>query len=128
MRRHQRATWATFFQRRRVSRAHLNHSEYAKARNFQIGESSKHNMREGRREIRSALSQISNVVSDNGIDNCNRMFWLKHDNLETIRLWELGKLIGVTLEGKEKKLLVRLEELEDRDKKQKLEGVGEGGL
>jgi len=37
-------------------------------------------------------------------------------------------MVGVTLEGEEKKLLVRLEELEDKNKKQKLKGVGEGAF
>ncbi|KAK7354540.1 hypothetical protein VNO80_20005 [Phaseolus coccineus] len=84
--------------------AYLNPSEYAESRNFWIGEFSKHNTCEGRKEIRSNLFQISNAVSDNGIDNCNRLFWLKHDSLKTVKLWELGKQIGVTLEGDEKKL------------------------
>jgi len=42
-----------------------------------VGETSKNNTREDRKYVRSALSQISNSVSDLAIYNCNRLFWLK---------------------------------------------------
>jgi len=48
------------------------------------------------------------------INNCNRLFWLKHGSLETIRLWELGKQIGATC-GEEGNVLISLDELEIRD-------------
>ena len=41
--------------------------------------------------------------------------------LKVIRLWELGKQIDVTLNGKEEDILLKLEELEKRDKELKKE-------
>jgi len=93
-----------------------------------VGETSKNNMREDRKQLRSALSQISNSVSDMAINNCNRLFWLKHGSLETIRLWELVKQIGATY-GEEGNVLISLDELEIRDrslKSRRKEGVNLG--
>ena len=53
------------------------------------------------------------------INNCNRLFWLKHGSLETIRVWELGKQLGASC-GEEGKVMVSLEELEKRDRFMKL--------
>ena len=84
-----------------------------------MGESSKHSKREEHKKLRSVLSQISNFGYDVAINNCNRLFCLKHGSLETIRLWELGKQLGATCDD-EGKLLVSLEDLEIKDKKLKL--------
>jgi len=54
------------------------------------------------------------------INNCNRLFWLKHGSLETIRIWELGKQIGATW-GVEGNVMISLEELEKRDKSMKIQ-------
>jgi len=86
---------------------------------FWVGESSKSSKRDERKNIRSVLSQISNSVSDTAINNCNRLFWLKHGSLETIRVWELGKQLGASC-GEEGKVMVSLEELEKRDRFMKL--------
>ena len=80
-----------------------------------MGESSKDCKREERKNIRLVLSQINNFVSDLAINNCNRLFWLKHGSLETIRVWELGKQLGATC-GEEGKVMVSLDELEKRDR------------
>jgi len=48
---------------------------------FWVGKSSKNSKQEERKHIRSVLSQISNYVSDMAINNCNRLFWLKHGSL-----------------------------------------------
>jgi len=69
----------------------INSSSTTERRIFWVGESSKNSKREERKNVRSALSHISNFVSDMAINNCNRLFWLKHGSLETIRVWELGK-------------------------------------
>jgi len=53
---------------------------------FWVGKSSKNNKWEERKQLRSVLSQISNSISDMAINNCNRLYWLKHGSLETIRL------------------------------------------
>ena len=82
---------------------------------FWVGESSKNSKREERKNLRSVVSQISNSVSDMGINNCNRLFWLKHGSLETIRVWELGKQLGAIC-GVESNVMVSLEELEKRDR------------
>ena len=85
-----------------------------------MGESSKISKREERKNVRSALSHISNSVSDMAINNCNRLFWLKYGSLETIRVWELGKQIGATC-GVEGNVMVSLEELEKRDRSMKIQ-------
>ena len=54
------------------------------------------------------------------INNCNRLFWLKHGSLETIRVWELGKQLGATC-GVEGNVRVSLEELEKRDWSMKIQ-------
>ena len=96
-----------------------NSSATMERRVFWVGESSKSSKREERKNIRSVLSQISNSASDSAINNCNRLFWLKHGSLETIRVWELGKQLGATC-GEEGKVMVSLEELEKRDRFMKL--------
>jgi len=85
-----------------------------------VGESSKNSKREERKNVRSALSLISNSVSDMAINKCNRLFWLKHGSLETIRVWELGKQLGAT-GGDIGNVMVSLEELEKRDRSLKLQ-------
>jgi len=87
---------------------------------FWVGESSKSSKREERKNVRSALSQISNFVSDMAINKCNRLFWLKHGSLETIRVWELGKQLGATCR-EERNVMVSLEELEKRDRIMKIQ-------
>ena len=83
-----------------------------------MGESSKNSKRVEHRQLRSALSQISNSVSDMAINNCNRLFWLNNGSLETIRLWELEKQLGAT-GGVEGNVVVNLKVLEKRDRNQK---------
>jgi len=85
-----------------------------------MGESTKNSKREERKNVRSVLSHISNFVSDMAINNCNRLFWLKHGSLETIRVWELGKQLGATC-GVEGNVMVSLKELEKRDRSMKLQ-------
>jgi len=87
---------------------------------FWVGESSKNNKWEERKNVRSALSHISNSVSDMAINNYNRLFWLKHGSLETIQVWELGKQLGATCRD-EGNVMVSLEELEKRDRSLKLQ-------
>ena len=96
-----------------------NSSATMERRVFWVGESSKSSKRDERKNIRLVLSQISNSVSDTAIDNCNRLVWLKHGSLETIRVWELGKQLGASC-GEEGKVMVSLEELEKRDRFLKL--------
>jgi len=103
-------------------------ADTTKKRVFWVGESTKNNKRVERRQLSSALSQISNSVSDMAINNCNRLFWLKHGSVETIRLWELGKQLGAT-GGVEGNIIVNLEVLEKRDrnkKSQREEGENKG--
>ena len=95
-------------------------SSAADKRIFWTGDSSKNNKREERRNVRSAISHISNFVSDIAINNCNRLFWLKHGSLETIRVWELGKQIGATC-GVEGNVMISLEDLEKRDRNMKIQ-------
>jgi len=92
-----------------------NSSATTERRVFWVGESSKDCKREERKNIRLVLSQISNYVSDLAINNCNRLFWLKHGSLETIRVWELGKQLEARC-GEEGKVMVSLDELEKRDR------------
>jgi len=55
-----------------------------------------------------------------GINNCNCLFWLKHESLETIRVWELGKQLGAIC-GVESNVMVSLKELEKRDRIMKIQ-------
>lgn len=39
---------------------------------------------------------FNNVISDNAIKNCNRLFWLKNEHEETARIWNIEKELGFT--------------------------------
>jgi len=116
-----------------INQAAMDPKTFAERKSFWVGESSRRAEQrtvtdnneatnaEQRRKIRSAIHTISNSISDSEINNCNRLFWLKNGSLEVIRLWELGKQIGVTLNGKEEDIMLKLEELEKRDKELKKE-------
>jgi len=48
-----------------------------------------------------ALNSISLSIFDGDIVNCNRRFWNFVNIVEPIKLWELGKHIGITCCGDE---------------------------
>jgi len=49
---------------------------------------------------------------DNVVRNCNRIFWLKNEHAEAIRIWKMGKDIGFWYTREED---VVIGHLQDRD-------------
>lgn len=43
-------------------------------------------------------------MSDSAVRNCNRLFWMKNDNFEILRLWNLDKEMKFNFEGEMRKL------------------------
>jgi len=62
---------------------------------------------------------LSNSITDEDITNYNRLFWLKNEPLEALKMWNVGKQIRFTYFGDEESVLNKSEELERRDKKKK---------
>lgn len=67
------------------------------------------------KEVSLPTHSLSNSVTDSGIRNCNKLFWLKDEVLEAKKLWELGKSMGVNNSGCDEALVRKLVELEQRD-------------
>jgi len=47
---------------------------------------------------------LCNFMSDSAVRNCNRLFWMKNDNFEILRLWNLDKEMKFNFEGEMRKL------------------------
>lgn len=75
-------------------------------------ESTRKNKKHRARLLQHALSLS---LSDSGIANCNRMFWEKCKENEALRLWALGRELGVTHQGDETLMVDKFLELERRD-------------
>ncbi|KAK7364555.1 hypothetical protein VNO80_13292 [Phaseolus coccineus] len=85
-------------------------------RRFFKGESSKMQV------MLRAMSNSGNSrqsITDSNILNCNRLFWSKQDLSTPLRIWELGKELGVTYEGEQEMIIQELEEMKVRDRKLK---------
>jgi len=54
-------------------------------------------------------------VSNSGIRNCNRMFWLKNSPMDAVKLWDLAKKLGFTYSGDEDDVIKQINFLENRD-------------
>ncbi|KAK7373856.1 hypothetical protein VNO80_07276 [Phaseolus coccineus] len=59
------------------------------------------------------------TIIDSNILNCNRLFWGRLDLSSPLRIWELGQELGVTYEGEQELIIIELEEMEVRDRKQR---------
>jgi len=64
--------------------------------------------------MRSEISISS--ISDNDVRNCNSRFWLENEESEAQKLWNIGKDLGLSFDGKEEVVLKSLQALEVRDK------------
>lgn len=60
-------------------------------------------------------SGIRNCFPDSGIRNCNNLSWLRDKLKEATKLEELGKSLGMNLQGCEENLMKELMDLEKRD-------------
>jgi len=61
-------------------------------------------------------SQSLNLgLSDNEVKNCNRLFWLKDEHVEAIRIWKLGKEVGFLYTGEEEVVIGHLQSLKLRN-------------
>jgi len=100
-------------------------------RNLYAGESSKQNngklisvtttssmnTTQQRRQVRSAIHNLCNSISDTDIVNCNRLFWMRNSSIEANTIWNLGKQLRITFIGEENRILEQLQKMEERDSK-----------
>jgi len=66
-------------------------------------------------QLRLAIHSPCNSVSDIDINNCNRLFWIRNNSLEALRLWNIGKDLGFTYTGEDANIIKRITEMEERD-------------
>ncbi|KAK7373249.1 hypothetical protein VNO80_06649 [Phaseolus coccineus] len=86
-----------------INQTNINPSSFLQRPNMLIGESSRKrgksprapNRGVKRTSKRLANKQPSNCVSDSGIRNYNRMFWLKNSPMDAVKLWDLAKNWGL---------------------------------
>jgi len=68
----------------------------------------------------------STLLSDSAIENCNRIYRLKNDESEAVRVWKAGKDMGYTRYAQEDVIISRIQSLEVRDNSNlRFEGGGE---
>ncbi|KAL9298365.1 hypothetical protein ACSQ67_024261 [Phaseolus vulgaris] len=68
------------------------------------------------------LNSISNSFSEDGINNCNKRFWNSIDIDRPVKLWELGKQIGISCEANEVEAINEMVLMEKKDLKGKKKG------
>jgi len=73
-------------------------------------------------ESRLVLNSISNSFSEDGINNCNKRFWNSIDIDRPVKLWELGKQIGISCEANEVEAINEMVLMEKKDLKGKKKG------
>jgi len=73
-------------------------------------------------ESRLVLNSISNSFSEDGINNCNKRFWTSFDIDRPVKLWELGKQIGISCEANEVEAINEMVLMEKKDLKGKKKG------
>jgi len=75
------------------------------------------------------LSINSNTLTDGDFGICNDKFWNVEFTDEPSKLWELGKILGVSCCREENAVIEEIERIEDRDAevKKKDEEGNEGG-
>jgi len=57
----------------------------------------------------------NNYISNSAVRNCNRLFWLKNDNNEARRVWNIDKEMGFSLFKEEDIVINSLQMMENRD-------------
>ena len=114
-----------------IKETKLDPQHFMRERNLYVGESSKQyngklisitttssmNTTQQRCQIRSAIYNLYNSISDTDIVNCNRLFWMRNSSTEANRIWNLGKQLGITFTGDENQILEQLQKMEERDSK-----------
>lgn len=68
-----------------------------------------------RQEIRHLMHSYCNSITDSGVRNSNKHYWLKNEKEEALKLWAIGKQLGVNYKGCVEEIVRILMELEKRD-------------
>ena len=55
------------------------------------------------------------LLSDSAMENCNRIYMMKNDESEAVRVWKAGKGMGYTHCAQEETVVSRIQSLEVRD-------------
>ena len=106
-----------------INQTKINPSSLLQRSNMLIGESSRKRRKSThapnggvkRTSKRLANKKPSIFVSNSGIRNCNRMFWLKNSLMDAVKLWDLAKKLGFTYSGDEDDVIKQINFLENRD-------------
>jgi len=72
------------------------------------------------------LDSNSKCITDNGVKNCNRLVRLNNENLEAVRVWNVGQELGFSCLGNEEEVLDSIKSLKERDNRN--EGLSRDGL
>lgn len=98
--------------------------------NIKVGEASTKAACQKREEVmdKNHSSSFISKHTFHGSD-CDNVVMLKDENLEALKLWDTGKLLGVSCAGNEEKVINRMKELEKRDASElgKVKGGRQGG-
>lgn len=73
-----------------------------------------------KRKMLRAVS-FKNELLDECIRNYNKLLWIKNDNVEPHRIWNMGKDIVVSYEAKESMVINRIKEIVMRGEMGKIE-------
>ncbi|GAB4845231.1 hypothetical protein Ancab_038640 [Ancistrocladus abbreviatus] len=84
-------------------------------------------------EVNTGLELGDNSISDSNIQNMNRLFLLHESQVRAEEVWAIGQALGASFEGDEQELLLRIDDMEARDRavwenKKKDEKEGDQGL
>ncbi|ESW08016.1 hypothetical protein PHAVU_009G011500 [Phaseolus vulgaris] len=96
-----------------IKQTNINPNSMLQRSNILIGESSKIQKQSSqasrigvrRKSKRLVNKHASNRISDSGIRNCNRMFWLKNSPMDAVNLWDLAKKMGFSYSGDEEDVI-----------------------
>jgi len=111
-----------------IKQTNINPNSMLQRSNILIGESSKIQKQSSqasrigvrRKSKRLVNKHASNRISDSGIRNCNRMFWLKNSPMDAVNLWDLAKKMGFSYSGDEEDVIKQLNYMENRDQQSNL--------
>lgn len=62
------------------------------------------------------MSPSKNLISDDDIANCNKVFLRKNITCEAEEIWKIGRCLGIVGKGNDKEIITRLVEMELRDR------------
>lgn len=74
------------------------------------------------------LNPLSDSISSSPITIENRFLCMRNWKKEAVRLWAIGKKLGLTSTEKDNTVVLKLIKMDERDKQEQLKGVEKGNL